>query len=101
MIHSINTVPQQTIPVQENSKPETSPGEAQKNFANMLKSSVENLNNVQQASDIKTEALITGEINDLHDVMITAQKASVTLETTVQVQQKAIDAYNEIMRMQV
>ena len=101
MINSINAISQQTIPVQENTKPEISPGKAQKNFANMLKSSVENLNNVQQASDIKTEALITGEINDLHDVMITAQKASVTLETTVQVQQKAIDAYNEIMRMQV
>jgi flagellar hook-basal body complex protein FliE len=101
MINSINNIPQHTVPVQESSKPEISPGEAQKNFANTLKLAVENLNDAQIASDNKTEALINGEINDLHDVMITAQKASVTLETTVQVQQKAIDAYNEIMRMQV
>ncbi|MFB4475749.1 flagellar hook-basal body complex protein FliE, partial [Oceanobacillus caeni] len=48
-----------------------------------------------------TEALASGNIDDLHDVMITAQKASITLETTVQIQKKVIDAYNEIMRMQV
>ncbi|MEC5422697.1 flagellar hook-basal body complex protein FliE [Virgibacillus sp. C22-A2] len=78
-----------------------SPGEAQANFSNMLKGAIENVNNAQLASDQKTDALAQGKIDDLHDVMITAQKASITLETTVQVQRKAIDAYNEIMRMQV
>jgi|SRR5690625_669935 len=101
MINSINNIPQHSIPVTESSKPKITPGEAQKNFADSLKHAIENVNDTQHASDKKTEALINGEINDLHDVMITAQKASITLETTVQVQQKAIDAYNEIMRMQV
>lgn len=101
MINNIQNTPQQTIPVSEKLKPEISPAEAQKNFANSLKQAIENVNGAQAASDQKTEALIRGEINDLHEVMIAAQKASITLETTVQVQQKAIDAYNEIMRMQV
>lgn len=79
----------------------TTPSEAQANFGQALKDAVEGLNNIQQESDRKTEALANGEIDDLHDVMITAQKASITLETTVQMQRKAIDAYNEIMRMQV
>ncbi len=48
-----------------------------------------------------TNMLATGKLKDLHNVMITAQKASITLEMTVQIQQKVIDAYNEIMRMQV
>lgn len=71
------------------------------NFADLLKASIENVNNMQKQSDIKTDALALGKINDLHDVMITAQKASITLETAVQVQRKVIDAYNEVMRMQV
>ncbi|MFA1818574.1 hypothetical protein ACDX78_00005 [Virgibacillus oceani] len=41
MINSINAIPQQTIPVQENLKPEISPGEAQKKFANTLKNAIE------------------------------------------------------------
>jgi len=76
-------------------------GQAQSDFANILKQSIENMNNVEALSDQKTEALVNGNIEDLHDVMIAAQKASITVEATVQVQKKVIDAYNEIMRMQV
>nr|WP_234400745.1 flagellar hook-basal body complex protein FliE [Virgibacillus senegalensis] len=77
------------------------PAQAQGNFATSLKSAIDTLNNYQVESDKKTQALANGEIDDLHDVMITAQKASVTLETAVEMQRKAIDAYNEVMRMQV
>ncbi|WP_186577476.1 flagellar hook-basal body complex protein FliE [Aquibacillus kalidii] len=76
-------------------------GEAQNQFKTSLKNAIENLNKTQVASDKKTEALVTGQIDDLHDVMITAQKASIALQTAVEVQSKAINAYNEIMRMQV
>ncbi|WP_170840656.1 flagellar hook-basal body complex protein FliE [Oceanobacillus limi] len=85
----------------QSSKPAISPGEEQGKFANALKNAIEEVNEAQIVSDKKTEALAMGKIDDLHDVMITAQKASVTLEATVQVQKKAIDAYNEIMRMSV
>ncbi|HLR66141.1 flagellar hook-basal body complex protein FliE [Virgibacillus alimentarius] len=70
-------------------------------FSNTLKKALNKVNDAQKESDKKTEALAMGEIHNLHDVMIAAQKASVTLETTVQIQRKVIDAYNEIMRMQV
>lgn len=85
----------------KNSIQTPTPAEAQSNFADTLKGAIENLNQIQNESDRMTEALASGESVDLHNVMITAQKASITLETTVQVQQKAIDAYNEIMRMQI
>lgn len=77
------------------------PGEAQASFANALKGAIDHLNEVQTQSDRKTEGLAAGKVEDLHDVMITAQKASITLETAVQLQRKVIDAYNEVMRMQV
>ncbi|MFC4023155.1 flagellar hook-basal body complex protein FliE [Oceanobacillus longus] len=101
MTISINDVSQALNANQLNSKPSVTPGEAQASFADSLKGAIGNLNTIQMESDSKTEGLANGNIDDLHDVMITAQKASITLETTVQVQKKVIDAYNEIMRMQV
>jgi len=70
-------------------------------FSSVLKNAIEKVNETQKESDIKTEALAEGKVNDLHDVMITAQKANLTMETAVQIQQKVIDTYNEVMRMQV
>ncbi len=44
--------------------------------------------------------LAMGQTDDLHNIMINAEKAAIALELTVQVTSKAISAYNEIMRMQ-
>ncbi|MFC4404584.1 flagellar hook-basal body complex protein FliE [Gracilibacillus xinjiangensis] len=85
----------------QHSNTQATVGEAQQQFAANLKNAVEQLNNAQQVSDQKTTALANGQIDDLHDVMITAQKASIMLQTGVEVQKKVIDAYNEVMRMQV
>ncbi|WP_226578754.1 flagellar hook-basal body complex protein FliE [Halobacillus litoralis] len=78
-----------------------SPGEAQAAFATQLKKAVDGINKAQVTSNEKTKALARGDINDLHNVMITSQKASITMQTAVEVQSKVIDAYKEIMRMQV
>lgn len=98
---SVHNVPAngEIQPTAEATKP--TPGEAHAEFADTLKGAIEHLNSVQNQSDQKTRELATGQVDDLHDVMITSQKASITLETTVQIQQKVIDAYNRIMRMQV
>lgn len=77
------------------------PKEAQSAFTTSLKNAIQQVNNAQIQSDMKKEQLAKGEVDNLHDVMITAQKASITLQTAVQVQGKVIDAYKEIMRMQV
>lgn len=97
----INTLQTPVLSMQDTNKQKVSVAEAQSNFSNSLKGAIEQLNNVQMESDKKTQALASGQIDNLHDVMITAQKASVTLQTAVEIQRKAIDAYNEIMRMQV
>lgn len=70
-------------------------------FKDVLKSAIEQVNQAQLDSDQKTTDFANGKIDDLHNVMISAQKASVMLETGVQMQKKVIDAYNEVMRMQI
>ncbi len=77
------------------------PFEAQQSFANTLKDAIASVNNQQVQSDAMTNKLINGEDVDLHEVMITAQKASVTLSATMEVRNKAIEAYQEIMRMTI
>lgn len=52
------------------------------------------------AQGLANEAAMGGDV-DLHDVTIAAEKASVALQLTVQVRNKVVEAYQEIMRMQV
>nr|WP_091772195.1 flagellar hook-basal body complex protein FliE [Piscibacillus halophilus] len=87
--------------VQNTVNQQTTPSDTHAKFAQALKDAVNNVNEMQQVSDQKTNALVSGEIDDLHEVMIASQKASVSLQTATQMQSKAIDAYKEIMRMQI
>lgn len=75
--------------------------EAQSKFKAELLEALENVNQLQHESSLKTKQLATGEVEDLHEVMIVAQKASITLQATIEVRNKVIEAYQEIMRMQV
>lgn len=91
----------QTSPINTLAAPKSSPAEAQQNFGEMLKGAIDSVNTSQQASDIATEKLINGGDIELHDVMIASQKASITLNTTLEIRNKVVEAYQEIMRMQV
>lgn len=77
------------------------PNEAQKSFAETLKNAISAVNDTQVQSDQLTNKLVNGEDVDLHEVMIAAEKASITLNTTIEVRNKVIDAYQEIMRMSI
>lgn|SRR5690625_4377249 len=101
MIKNINNLSKVTAPQSLREIPLKNNSIKQQSFATHLQKALEHVDQLQRQSDFKTEQLVKGEVTDLHDVMITAQKASLTLETTVQIQRKVIDAYNEIMRMQV
>lgn len=71
------------------------------NFGDMLKKAVEEVNGLQQQSaDMKTK-LLTGQIDDIHQVMIAAEKADLSFQLTMQIRNKVVEAYQEIMRMQV
>ena len=75
--------------------------ESQQKFGTFLKDAIQETNAAQIQSDVMTEKLVRGEDVDLHNVMITAQKASIALNTTMEVRNKVIEAYQEIMRMPV
>ena len=71
-------------------------------FSNMLKQSLEKVNSTQKQAGQLTEAFQAGDPNtDIAQVMVALQKASVSFEAMKQVRNKLVDAYQEIMRMQV
>ena len=70
-------------------------------FSKLLEDNLNKVNNLQLKSNEMTEQFALGNIDNVHDVTIAAQKASTALNLTVAVQNKVMDAYNEIMRMQV
>lgn len=70
-------------------------------FSDMLKSSIETVNRQQIAADEAVKNLATGRDKDIHHTMIEMEKASVSLKMVMQVRNKMIDAYQEIMRMSV
>lgn len=76
------------------------PGAA--NFSDMLKTSIDKVNDVQMTAGQLSEAFQKGDPNvALSDVMISMQKASVSFQAMVQVRNKLVNAYSDIMNMPV
>lgn len=70
-------------------------------FASMLKSVVDNVNSTQENGEQAIRALQGGKAAHLHEVMIAAEEADISLRLLVQLRNKAQTAYEEIMRMQI
>ncbi len=70
-------------------------------FAEALKGSIAEVNQAQVAADHAAQQIAAGETKDLHGAMIKLEEADISLRLMVQVRNKAVEAYQEIMRMQV
>ena len=80
----------------------TSPASAKVSFADALKNSLDQVNQVQQQAQDMGDQFASGNDNvSISDVMIATQKASISLQTAVQVRTKLVAAYNDIMNMQI
>ncbi len=71
-------------------------------FSSVLKSSLDGVAAVQSKSEAMQQAFALGDDKvSLSDTMIAMQKASISLQTTIQVRNKVVQAYNDIMNMQI
>ena len=70
-------------------------------FGNILSDAIKNAADTEALNQENTNALLGGVDTELHTSMIEAQKAELALGLAVTVRNKVVDAYNEIMRMQV
>ena len=72
-----------------------------KSFADTLKDAVGQVNTLQKDSDSQMQALATGKTTNIPEVMMAAEKADIAVRMMVQVRNKIIDAYQDVMKMGV
>ncbi|MDR3332638.1 MAG: flagellar hook-basal body complex protein FliE [Synergistaceae bacterium] len=70
-------------------------------FMEVLKDSVKKVNDLQVESDVMTNKLSLGEVEDISEVSIAVEKAELALRMMVQIRDKLVDAYQQISRMSV
>ena len=76
-------------------------GQATAGFGEVLKTMLDKVNQTQEAGEQATKTLQSGDAKHLHEVMIAVEEADVSLRMLVQMRNKALTAYEEIMRMQI
>lgn len=70
-------------------------------FPSVLEKFVTDVNSLQNKASESIEKLATGEISDVHQVMIAVEEAGTAMEFMLEIRNKIVDAYQEVMRMSV
>ena len=87
--------------MQANGLSAPSPAADGKGFGEMLKDSFEKVNQNQAEADRAAKELVAGRSKNVHETMLTIERADMSLKLAMQVRNKILEAYREIMRMQV
>jgi len=77
------------------------PAAGDNGFASVLASSLDQLQATQSTSDGLAVQAATGDLRDVHDYMIAANETKLATDMVVTIKNKAVEAFNEIMRMPV
>jgi len=75
--------------------------EAPRNFAPWLEQQLIQVNQQLTDSDSQLRGLALGQADNLHQVMISLEKAKLSFELVLQVRNRLLEAYQDIMRMQI
>ena len=70
-------------------------------FADTLAQSLDKVNSLQKEADVAIQDFVTGDTRNIHETMIAVGKADLAFRLTMQVRNKMVEAYQEVMRMQV
>ena len=76
-------------------------GDPSATFTQAIKKAASEVNSLQGQADKLAVNLASGDVEDVHKAMMAMQKAKLALDFTIQVRNKVIEAYQEIMRLQV
>ncbi len=90
-----------SVPLEKASAVSVQPTEQAKTFGEFLAESIDKTNQLQKNAENMNIALAAGKVNDISQVVVATAKAQLALELTMSIRNKAVDAYQEIMRMQV
>ena len=72
-----------------------------RSFEDTLKDFLGDVNSMQNEADASIEKFVSGEIKDVHQVMAAVSEAKTSFNLMLEIRSKTLDAYQELMRMQV
>jgi flagellar hook-basal body complex protein FliE len=75
--------------------------EGTRTFGDFLQESLSKVNSLQQEANVAMEKLASGESQNLHETLLAVEKAEISFKTMNQIRTKVLDAYREIMKMQI
>lgn len=75
--------------------------EGQQSFTDTLSETITEVQRLQNEADTAVKQLVAGEVKDVTDAMVAVEKADVAFQTMMQVRNKMLTAYQEVMRMNV
>jgi flagellar hook-basal body complex protein FliE len=70
-------------------------------FGDTLKGFIKDVNSMQNHADKSIEKMVAGEITDVHQVMVAVEEANTAFSLMMELRNKMLDAYQEILRMQI
>jgi flagellar hook-basal body complex protein FliE len=88
------------LPLSLGSRP-TEMQEDRTRFGALLKDAISTVNDLSKQSDKEIQKIITGESDELHTAVIAMQRAGISFDMMMQVRNKIVQAYQEVMRMPV
>lgn len=91
----IKTRPDEVKPAEPSSQPDGA------NFDEVLKNAIQQVSDLQHEAGMESQKLLTGSSQDIHSAMVALQKADLSFQMMMQVRNKLVVAYQEIMKTQV
>ena len=77
----------------------TTPAGSTEKFTDMLSSLVNSVNDLQASAASSQQAMMNGEAVELHQVMAKAEEAGLSMDFLLEIRNKLVNAYNDVMRM--
>lgn len=97
----IDEIRRQLADISQKNKLESPAEEGQGSFSQILRSAVAEVNGNQQQADAAIRDFLSGHETNLHQTLLSLEKADISFKLMMQVRNKLLDVYNEIMRTSV
>jgi flagellar hook-basal body complex protein FliE len=91
--------PIQNLPLPESIAPVTAGASGSDAFSSILQQSIQNVSQLQSGADTAINQFVSGEQDDPHTTMLAVQRSSLAFDMFVQVRNKIVQAYQEVMKM--
>jgi len=87
--------------IEKKVKESLSPEEKNISFHRLLGNLIQQVNELEKNADQSIQKLIAGEVDNVHQVMIAVQEANLAFRLMMEIRNKLVEAYQEIMRIQI